>query len=563
MPALIQPTPRSQAWGVPADLLKKVQDFGETPFGLPNPPVKLLMEMFGVPAIQRTMDKLSYGEPITNLGKANVPLLPQDTAEAALSVVPGLGAAATKAPKLAVAGAKNLAVPRLQSKMASQLGAVRLGGQERAVASHSSPALPENIESIAQDGLYAPSIGLSRGAGNAYSPNSPSLVWRAGALDRHFPHEAPSVTYNRDAYVWNPSRGWDKSIKDQWDEYMAFDTVERRLSKLMGDTRLTQMLPDQHSQSAAIIASPSFKDLKSWEESPFGYGALPNPHDSADYGQRLADYQRKMSELRNGYGGLHPAGEEFLTRLAKLANADLSPEMMAGNYFGESYMAAKNAPSQLGELKIYAPSVPAGPGDASVYLPKSLGSPSRMSKLLDQGYEIYDPRHLAGLAGDPSVTSRTSATMPVHLLAPSTGKAPPSADEALRMYNDLQPPKLWQGAETSPEMKTLSGEVDEDGFMVLPPQIPAQATSELPSLIDLPTKVKNTFHDLTIKANSGKEFADENDQDKVFDAAIEHYITLKENMPDNFKELFKAHMKQVGAPEFYADDIIQTIEDAE
>lgn len=65
MPDLIQPTPRSKAWGVPADLLKQVQEFGEAPFGYPNPPAKFLMELFGVPAIQRTMDKLSYGEPIT------------------------------------------------------------------------------------------------------------------------------------------------------------------------------------------------------------------------------------------------------------------------------------------------------------------------------------------------------------------------------------------------------------------------------------------------------------------------------------------------------------------
>jgi hypothetical protein len=48
------------------------------------------MEFLGVPALARTTERLSSGQPITNINKANVPLLPDDTAEAAMLVAPPL-----------------------------------------------------------------------------------------------------------------------------------------------------------------------------------------------------------------------------------------------------------------------------------------------------------------------------------------------------------------------------------------------------------------------------------------------------------------------------------------
>lgn len=445
MPDLIQPTPRSKVWGVPADLLKQAQEFGEAPFGYPNPPVKFLMELFGVPAIQRTMDKLSYGEPLTNFGKANVPLLPSDTAEAALSVVPGLGAAATKVPKLAVAGAKNLAVPRLVTKGATQRGAVTLGGIDDAVATHGSALLDQNIKKIEAEGLYAPSIGLHRSSASAYTPAAPQLVFRAGALDRHFPDEAPSGIYNRDAYVWNPYKG-NGPIKDQWEAFQSKDSVERRLSRIQKDARLTQMLPDQSSQSAAILASPNFKNLHEWETSPYGYGALADEVGApGSYTERLAEYKTELARLIGQNPRMKHSGEEFLTSIAKLGRANLDPELLRGSFLGDTFSLARGAPSQLGEYKIYAPSVPATPGEASLYMRYAPNAAQR-DAFEGAGYDIYGPKHIAGLAGDLGVEKAPGSAMPLHLLAPKTGQAPPPAAEALRMYEDLQVPKLWPGA---------------------------------------------------------------------------------------------------------------------
>lgn len=54
------------------------------------------MEFLGVPALARTTERLSYGQPITNVNKANVPLLPDDTAEAAMLVAPPLASLAKR-----------------------------------------------------------------------------------------------------------------------------------------------------------------------------------------------------------------------------------------------------------------------------------------------------------------------------------------------------------------------------------------------------------------------------------------------------------------------------------
>jgi hypothetical protein len=103
----MKPTPRKKGYGVASDVLKGVHEFASKPFGYENPPVELLSELLGIPAASRVLDKLSYGEPITNAGKANVPLIPDDTFDAATAGLGGLGAASKLAKPLAK-GAKYL-----------------------------------------------------------------------------------------------------------------------------------------------------------------------------------------------------------------------------------------------------------------------------------------------------------------------------------------------------------------------------------------------------------------------------------------------------------------------
>ena len=80
----VQAQPQNAALGRIADLLKQTYSPQRTQ------QMQGTMEFLGVPALARTAERLSYGQPITNINKANVPLLPDDTAEAAMLVGPPL-----------------------------------------------------------------------------------------------------------------------------------------------------------------------------------------------------------------------------------------------------------------------------------------------------------------------------------------------------------------------------------------------------------------------------------------------------------------------------------------
>ena len=53
-----------------------------------NPPLAMISDLVGVGALGRTLDRANYSYPLTNAGKANVPLIPADTADAAFAVGP-------------------------------------------------------------------------------------------------------------------------------------------------------------------------------------------------------------------------------------------------------------------------------------------------------------------------------------------------------------------------------------------------------------------------------------------------------------------------------------------
>jgi len=94
----IRPTPQQNPLlGLLAERLKQAQGFAAKPFGYSNPPVEMLMNLLGIPAVQQTMERMSYGEPLTT-GRGMTTQVRPEVAEAALTVAPaaGLLAKATK-----------------------------------------------------------------------------------------------------------------------------------------------------------------------------------------------------------------------------------------------------------------------------------------------------------------------------------------------------------------------------------------------------------------------------------------------------------------------------------
>lgn len=103
----ISATPRNQLLGLLADGLEKFNGWAQDPTQTQQ--LQGLPEMLGLLGTQRTLNRLSYGEPVTNIGKANVPMIPQDTFDAANNLIPLLGVSGKVAGKGAVATAKYVA----------------------------------------------------------------------------------------------------------------------------------------------------------------------------------------------------------------------------------------------------------------------------------------------------------------------------------------------------------------------------------------------------------------------------------------------------------------------
>ena len=82
-------TPRNRLMGLLADALQGAQDYAQRPDprmpgGKANPVLGLLADGLGLNSAAITANRASYGEPLTNAGKANVPWLKPETADVAM-----------------------------------------------------------------------------------------------------------------------------------------------------------------------------------------------------------------------------------------------------------------------------------------------------------------------------------------------------------------------------------------------------------------------------------------------------------------------------------------------
>lgn len=91
--------------GLLSDRLKKAQQFAASPFGYANPPAEILMNLLGVPAIQQTMERMAYGEPLTT-GRGMTTRVRPEVAEAAMTLLPAGVTAAKGAEKAAMAAGR-------------------------------------------------------------------------------------------------------------------------------------------------------------------------------------------------------------------------------------------------------------------------------------------------------------------------------------------------------------------------------------------------------------------------------------------------------------------------
>jgi hypothetical protein len=104
----IKATPRSEGWGMAADLIKAIEGASKEQFGLKNPATEEIANFLMIPELARTLERKAYGQPITNIGKANVPLIPEDTSGALEAVAPLTGLARKGAKAVGKAAASEI-----------------------------------------------------------------------------------------------------------------------------------------------------------------------------------------------------------------------------------------------------------------------------------------------------------------------------------------------------------------------------------------------------------------------------------------------------------------------
>lgn len=104
--------------GLLADKLKKAQQFAVAPGGYANPPAEILLNLLGIPAVQQTMERVAYGEPLTT-GRGMTTQVRPEVLEAAMTLLP-VGATVAKGGAEAAMKAGR-AGERLAEKMVPQI----------------------------------------------------------------------------------------------------------------------------------------------------------------------------------------------------------------------------------------------------------------------------------------------------------------------------------------------------------------------------------------------------------------------------------------------------------
>lgn len=137
----IRPTPQHPLLGALSRALQGASDFASQPFGYNNPPGRVLSELLGVPATARTLERLSYGEPLTT-GTGWTTQVKPDTADALLAALPVASPAFKAAERAAVATGKAItpaierAVPAIMERggmPAQMLGDLAYGTKSNVV----------------------------------------------------------------------------------------------------------------------------------------------------------------------------------------------------------------------------------------------------------------------------------------------------------------------------------------------------------------------------------------------------------------------------------------------
>ena len=308
------PTPQEPISGALAAALQRVLDYasksGSYQKGrVDNPVLPIAADALGIPALQRTLERLSYGDRLTE-GSGETFRLKNDTTDAAMAALP-MAQALRKFATPAIE-----AMPAaLSGSRTAQRGAITVGGNPDLYPGHGTSA--GNLLNVfasrdpAKAGiaeLSGPSIGIGKGGPDLSFAHGPGggvlLVPRVGAYD---PAAYPTTLFNRDAYTPRDRQLGDykisleaqnaaKDLAEAWHPGMLkyFKTPENlrqaalaghagaRIDARLADPRNKDLWAREFSEKStgnwahdeAIKGSPAFRSFKQFENSPLGAALL-------------------------------------------------------------------------------------------------------------------------------------------------------------------------------------------------------------------------------------------------------------------------------------------------
>jgi hypothetical protein len=136
--ATMRPTPRNELLGLLSDAYQWMQSPERTQ------QMQGFAGLLGTTGVPQTVERMAYGEPLTNIGRANVPLLKPETAEAIMTVAP------IAKPAAVMAGRTGRAVGRMAGE---EINAAMTGQPTRSLLGEITPRPKQIFRPIEADSI--------------------------------------------------------------------------------------------------------------------------------------------------------------------------------------------------------------------------------------------------------------------------------------------------------------------------------------------------------------------------------------------------------------------------
>lgn len=263
--------------GLLADKLKKAQDYATSAYGEFGVDVSPALNLLGIPAVQQTMERVAYGEPLTT-GKGMTTKVRPEVMEAALTLLPVAGKTAQVAERGAMAAGR--AGERLAERVVPQI--MERGGMPASLLEGMATNTTSKMFIGASSPMFDKDMAL-KASQMAKKGSSPQEIWKATGT------------------VKGPDGQWRQEISDKLSSYDPEALADLRALDNFNYLEHTQPLGGTLEHKELYKAYPDIGDMPvhfAPEDKMQGaYGAYSPKHDRMTLSQSLTPEKARSSAL--------------------------------------------------------------------------------------------------------------------------------------------------------------------------------------------------------------------------------------------------------------------------